>query len=683
MRRIHIGVRTGIAFAAMTLALSPVFTLSAGASSPGNNTWVNVAGGISPANISGAVPFGPAPSNTPEEVSFILDENHASQLQNIVESGVPNENFLSVAQFAAQYGQSPANVTALTNYLGGFGIQTNVLADMIDVQAWGTAGEFDAAMSVVQDEYHSPGGQGSNSQQKVPGQTFHGPTTNPQLPNYLAKFVLSVLGLTNYSPFTSDAMSATQKVATTPSALSTNSCLALVGLPSACNTPSNFESNYGLTNLEKHNNGSGQTLAIITLATMDPGSPQYFWSKILGMTPTGRTLTEIPVDGGSGAPSNAAGSTETDLDVEQSGAIAPGANILVYEAPNTDFGFVDGFAEAASDNIASSFSSSWGEAESLINVFTAIGGETTEYQASFDEVFEEMAIQGQTGFVSAGDAGAYDDSNELGTTNLDVDSPGDSPYITTAGGTTLPWSGTFVNGSLSANVSVTSQRAWAWDYLWQPIATITGAPLAAVAEGYSVGGGGGYSGLEQTPYYQQGISGVHNYSAVPWLTPTGYSNTIPLSPTVSIILPPGFTLPLEWNFNPTPSVITGSNTGRATPDLSTDADPYSGYLEWSGSFTPTTQYGYLEGGWGGTSFVAPQLNGSAALIDSALGYRTGFWNPDLYWAASHGNSPFTSLNTASTSNDNLFYTGTPGTVFNPATGLGVPNLGQVKSLFDQ
>ncbi len=676
MRRIHIGVRTGIAFAAMTLALSPVLSLSAGASSPGNNTLVNVAGGISPANVSGAVPFGPAPSNTPEEVSFILDENHPSQLQNIVESGVPNENFLSVAQFAAQYGQSPANVTALTNYLGGFGIQTNVLADMIDVQAYGTAGEFDAAMSVVQDEYHSPAGMGSNSQQKVPGQTFHGPTTNPQLPNYLAKFVLSVLGLTNYSPFTSDAMSSVaQKVTTTPSALSANACLSLVGLPSACNTPSNFESNYGLTNLERHNNGSGQTLAIITLASMDPGSPQYFWGNVLDMTPTGRTLTEVPVDGGSGAPSGAAGSTETDLDVEQSGAIAPGANILVYEAPNTDFGFVDGFAEAASDNIASSFSSSWGEAESVINVYTALGNETTEYQASFDEVFEEMAIQGQTGFVSAGDAGAYDDSDEIGTTNLDVDSPGNSPYITTAGGTTLPWSGTFTDSTthLSASFAVTSQRAWAWDYIWQPIATITGAPLVSIAESEAAGGGGGYSGLEQTPYYQQGVSGVHNYSAVPWLTPIDPVN----------VFGSGVFLPSDWSFNATPSVVTGSNTGRATPDLSTDADPETGYLEWSTSFAPTTQNGYLEGGWGGTSFVAPQLNGSAALIDSALGYRTGFWNPDLYWAASHGNSPFTPLNTAGTSNDNLFYTGTPGTVFNPATGLGVPNLAQVKSLFDK
>jgi subtilase family serine protease len=672
MRRIHIGLRTGVALGAMMLVVSPVIGLNAGASGSGDNTPVNVAGGISPANVSGAVPFGTLPTNTPEEVSFILDENNANQLQNQVESGV--QNFLTVSQFAAQYGQSSQNVTALTTYLSGFGISTTVLPDMIDVNATGTAGQFDAALSVVQNNYHAPGDPGQNGHAGVPGQTFHGPTTSPQLPRKLAKFVLSVLGLTNYSPFTSDAVSAVSSLKVTPTALNTNACIALVGLPSACNTPQDFESNYGLTRVAKHANGSGQTIAIITLASMDPGSPQYFWSNVLGMTPTGRTVTQVNVDGGSGAPSFEAGSTETDLDVEQSGAIAPGANVIVYQAPNTDYGFVDAFAQAASQNIASSYSASWGEAESLINVFTAAGAETTEYQASFDEVFEEMAMQGQTGFVSAGDAGAYDNSDELGTTDLNTDSPGDSPYITTAGGTTLPWTATFAPG---ATVTVSSQRAWAWDYLWAPLWALEGAPTeSAFADALAVGGGGGYSQLESTPYYQQGVSGVHNYSAVPWLTPTDPQN----------ILGSGLTLPTQWNFNATPSVITGTSTGRATPDLSTDADPESGYLEYSASFAitspPDLPGPVLEGGWGGTSFVAPQLNGSAALIDSALGYRTGFWNPDLYWAASHGNSPFTPLNTAGTSNDNLFYTGTPGTVFNPATGLGVPDLGQVMGLFE-
>ena len=37
-------------------------------------------------------------------------------------------------------------------------------------------------------------------------------------------------------------------------------------------------------------------------------------------------------------------------------------------------------------------------------------------------------------------------------------------------------------------------------------------------------------------------------------------------------------------------------------------------------------------------------------------------------------SPVTPLNQLGTSNDNIFFTGNPGQQYNPATGLGVPDL---------
>jgi kumamolisin len=76
-------------------------------------------------------------------------------------------------------------------------------------------------------------------------------------------------------------------------------------------------------------------------------------------------------------------------------------------------------------------------------------------------------------------------------------------------------------------------------------------------------------------------------------------------------------------------------------------------------------------------FVAPQMAGAAAVIDSYLGHQAGFWNPATYrFAAGHG-SPFTPLDSASAANDNLFYTGTAGHVFNPGSGLGTPNLAKL------
>ena len=137
----------------------------------------------------------------------------------------------------------------------------------------------------------------------------------------------------------------------------------------------------------------------------------------------------------------------------------------------------------------------------------------------------------------------------------------------------------------------------------------------------------------------------------------------------------GVNEPTAFSINANPPTVTGNGSGRVIPDVSTDADPESGYLEYSPSFADSDGPGpVLEGGWGGTSFVSPQLAGSAAVIDSSLGRRTGLWNPAMYRAATANHSPFTPLDTSGTSNDNIYYTGTPGTEYNPGAGLGTPNL---------
>ena len=666
MRRRSIGIRTGVAFCALALALSPVLALEAGASGGG---WTPVGTGFSPATIPGTVISGPGvTASTPETVTFVLDEQNKYQLESSVEHGVQQD--LSVGQFAQQYGQSQSNINALTSYLGKFGIKSTVYADNVDVSTTGTAGEYNAALSVKQNWYNVPSFPGRGGLRGVPAQHAYGPTTSPELPSQLASFVLAVLGLTNYEPFTSNAVHLNTSVIK-PNGASSNFCVQSTGLPGDCNTVKNFESNYGLSSLESNNAGAGQTLGIVTLAALDPGAPQYYWQNVVGLPATGRTVNVENIDGGPGAPSANDGSGETDLDVEQSGGIAPGANVIVYQAPNTDPGFADAFFTAASQNIAGSVSSSWGESETYLAAAVANGAETSAYVAAFDEAFLELAAQGQATFVSAGDAAAYDASDDIGTTNLSVDTPGDSPYVTSSGGTTLPWSATLsgtVNGqTVTANVNVPQQRAWGWDYLWQPFATVLGQPEATVAEDPTppdigvVGGGGGFSQDEPTPSYQQQIPGFGSYNGVQYLTPTGYNNAN------------GVVLPSTWNFNPAPPVVHGYGSGRAEPDLSTDADPFTGYLLYAPSNSQVDQPA-LQGGWGGTSFVAPELNGSTAVIDAALGHRVGFWNPQIYNFATSYNSPFNPLQTVGTSNDNIFYTGNPGSVYNESTGLGIPNL---------
>jgi subtilase family serine protease len=639
----------------------------------------HVAGGIDAAAIPQAKVFGKTPARTPETVSFIFKINGSgglAQLETQADSGFGSG--MSVAAFAAQYGQPASNIQALQSYLAGYGIRSTAYANNLDVSATGRAGAFDKALSVTQRQYKTPAGHSHAGSAPIPAQSFHGVSSEPSLPASIAQNLVAILGLTNYAPSVSNAahVSSTLAANTKPGSGGESACEKFSGLPDDCNLPSNFESNYGLDQLYSTGaDGSGQTLGIITLATVDPGAPQYFWRNIANVRRTG-SLSYDNVDGGAGAPSYDAGTGETDLDIEQSGAIAPGANIVVYTAPNTDSGFIDAFFTAATQDSAGSVSCSWGEAETLIQAAQAEGAEPSGYITAYDEALLEFDAQGQASFVASGDGGAYDAYGEFpGTdqpTNLSVDNPSDSPYTTAAGGTTLPWSATLTSStsSATARVDVRQQRIWGWDYLWRPIAILTGTDLLTAAESAIAGSGGGFSVVEPEPSYQQDVSGTSSYSAVPWLTPTDYTTEY------------GPSLPIAWTLNPHPPTISGSGSGRAMPDLAADADPYSGYIEYApsdagqdGIASPT------QPGWGGTSFVAPELNGSAAVIDSYLGGRTGFWNPSIYAFAASASSPFTPLGTSGTSNDNLYYTGTPGAQFDLGAGLGIPDLSKLAADF--
>ena len=54
------------------------------------------------------------------------------------------------------YGQSQYNISQLQSYLNQFGITTQVYPDDVDVVATGTAGEFDSALAVQQQQYYVP-----------------------------------------------------------------------------------------------------------------------------------------------------------------------------------------------------------------------------------------------------------------------------------------------------------------------------------------------------------------------------------------------------------------------------------------------------------------------------------------------------------------------------------------------
>ena len=228
-------------------------------------------------------------------------------------------------------------------------------------------------------------------------------------------------------------------------------------------------------------NGTGQTLAIVTLAALDPGAPRVLLENIAHIPATGRTLTVDNVDGGPGAPSDTAGSGR---DRPGRGAVRwPGARRQRDRLPGAEHRLRlrrrllrRGQPE---HRRARSRPAGWSPRPTC----------RRRSRPARSRGLRGRVRRGVPGDGGAGPVrlhrlrrrGAYTATDDLGTTNLSVGTSADSPYITAAGGTTLPWTGTLTGPDGTASVTVPQQRTWGWDYLWPPIADGNGESLAAAA----------------------------------------------------------------------------------------------------------------------------------------------------------------------------------------------------------
>jgi kumamolisin len=173
-------------------------------------------------------------------------------------------------------------------------------------------------------------------------------------------------------------------------------------------------------------NGSGECIALIELGGGYRNTDLQNYFDKLGLTLP--VVTSISVDGASNSPSSAdSADGEVALDIEVAGAIATGAKIVVYFAPNTDKGFLDAVSTAIHDqaNKPSVISISWGSAESQW---------TDQAMQNLNETFMSAAALGVTITVAAGDSGSSDKETDG---KAHVDFPASSPFALACGGTRL------------------------------------------------------------------------------------------------------------------------------------------------------------------------------------------------------------------------------------------------------
>ncbi len=585
--------------------------------------------------------LGPTTGSEVRHVSLVLRIHDAAGLAAFINGTVSANRpqfrqFLTVDQFTARYAPNAQEVDRVVRSLQAAGIQvTDISANRLLLKASGTVAAFNRYFNVSIHEFTNR------------GRRYHAPVSLPQVPAAIAGSVVAVTGLSNDVVFHSRlaARAATESGAAVAVVLPAGGTGAggTGGSGTATGVPGSFTVGdaarlYQVNALYQAGiSGGGRTIGIATLATFNPADAYAYWAAI-GLSVKPNRITEVAVDGGAGP----AGADETTLDVEQSGGLAPRADIVVYEAPNTDQGFIDMFVSAVVDNKVDALSVSWGAPEIATDPNLALAE---------DEIFMEAAAQGISLFAASGDAGAYDINAgnlpfiyPLFTRTLTVDSPASSPFITAGGGITLAG----VQQHRFGTVTVPHDRAWGWDYLQDYFDTNYAQQGGYFALAFPVGGGGGVSVDESVPDYQQQVPGVRrsagNQSLIYF---PNYPSTVGAQDIID--LPAGF-------------------AGRNLPDVSLDADPYTGYLL------------YFEGSMfadvGGTSFVAPQLNGITVLLDQVAHGRIGFLNPTLYRMARHvdPNSLFAPFHQI-TSGDNLFYKSARG--YNPATGLGSINAANI------
>jgi kumamolisin len=346
-------------------------------------------------------------------------------------------HFMTTEEFISEYAPTQAQVDSVTSHMQTFGIHvTSVSANRLLLHARGSVGALNSMLNTDMHYY------------RYDGEVYFAPSVEFQLPAELP--IQAVHGLYNFSSFKSYAHQG--------KSLSPN-------LIQGYFTPTDIRTAYNIPySIGGSLAGAGQTLALFELdgyKTTDISTYcSYFGLRAV-------PLQNVYVDGVTGTPGS--GAAEVTLDIELMIALAQGATkIIVYEGPNNAVGIIDTYNRMAVDNLASQASSSWGAHEGVF---------ASSFYVSEYNIFKQMAAQGQSFYVAAGDGGAYD-----GTSTLVADDPAAQPYVVAVGGTKL-----VVNSATSAYVSETT---------WH--------------EATNSAGGGGISKNWAQPFWQNGLSYTSN-----------------------------------------------------------------------------------------------------------------------------------------------------------------------------
>jgi subtilase family serine protease len=594
----------------------------------------------------------------------------------------PNfHHWLTPVEVGQDFGPSQTDVATVSNWLAAHGFSIAALPpSRMSIRFSGTAAQVESAFHT---EIHTL---------EVKGIRHIGNMSDPQIPEALAPAVAGVKSLHNFFP---RPMHRTGSKVTRDTATGKWRRIASTGAdstPRALARPASHKPQFGITdsngdlvedvvpydfatiynvaplwNAASPIDGTGQTIAIagtsdITLADVTTfrssfGLPAYTSAN----QPTIISGNSQPLTNCNTDPYTTIctqdDTIENSLDVEWSGAIAKGANIVLvasYPASDSDDNLYDSESYIVNNQTASIMSVSYGECE--LGIGTA---GNTEYNS----LWQTAAAEGIAVFVASGDGGSpeCDDGGDANGNpysaqyGLAVNGLASTPYNTAVGGTDFSWcaygsstctAGTYWNSTTATNgssaIGYVPETPWN-DTCANPLtlsalqadASTAGDPSFTTPEGacnfvyndsLQSDGGLGLSGLIDTV---GGAGGVSNCTT---------NNTPSTGTSIGTVASctGGYAKP-SWQTG-----VSGipSDSKRDIPDVSFFAsDGYissSSYLICVSALDSNNECVYTNDSdlsaqeVGGTSVATPAMAGVMALINQKAGEAQGSPNTELY-----------------------------------------------------
>jgi pseudomonalisin/xanthomonalisin len=363
--------------------------------------------------LSNAQDMGEAVANAPLQMLASLKLRNTSVLygffQHLTTKGDPlYGHYLHAGQFAASYSPTIAEAQSVAAYLTSQGFSNISVSDnRTTIRFSGTVAQAETAFAT---DIHNLSLNGSTVMANV----------KPALvPGALGNVVLSISGLNTVPTLHLAKHTRVTNGALPPGPPSTNS---LAGY-----SPQQYQAAY---DIDPASDGSQTNIAIIAegdlttvLTDLVAFEDMYKLTHVTySVIPTGFDHTDV------------SGADEFDLDTQSSTGLAGNVkHLYIYDgAALSDVELIDEYNHYVIDDLAQAASAS------------VAGCESTEYAfgelSAYDQVFLQMATQGQTLFNSTGDSGSSclnPAGNGIPAGVPGVEYPASSPYVVGVGGTTL------------------------------------------------------------------------------------------------------------------------------------------------------------------------------------------------------------------------------------------------------